>query len=1051
MKLSANTANLLCCSLLLLSTLSCRQTETADVSNKDSTGPQVPDGYSVEVVADSTLVDYPMFATLDETGRLFVFESTGNVYDETEDAIRDPRFRIKLLYDTSGDGRYDKATIYADKVGFPQGGVFYKGSLIASSAPDLLKFTDTDNDGVSDKREVMLSGWTLNVNANSLVGPSMSPDGWLYMNNAIEGFDVTSKEGVKMKGETARTWRVRPDGSGLEWISAGGMNNPVELTYTEAAEPIGTETYFTDPVAGERDALVYWTEGGVYPKPNDNVSRDKLIRTGELMPVVSKYSRVSPAGIGRYRHTALGNDFRDNLFSAQFNTHRVIRHKLIRQGASFKTEDEIFFWNNTNEDFHPTDVLEDADGSLLIVETGGWFIKGCPLSQVSKPELKGSIYRVRKNSAQKANDPYGNAIRWNEQNADKLAAYLEQENPFLADRAQQTLVNGGEKSVEALTNLLKRSTNSHARTKAVFSLYNIQTPGALAAVRGVLNDNDEQVTIAAARVAGIAKDKAAVPALIRLLARGNNPAARQAATALGQIGDTSAVIPLLHAADNITDRFVQHAIIYSLISMNQPAKVRTGLAHASPQVKEAALIALDQMPGSALTAQALTSFLSSGEEKLQQTALWIATHHPEWSAQIISFLRTSMQRDSLTEKEEKLFTDILVSFSEEPRMQQYIAQELTGGASARKIFFLQAMSKARIKKFPGPWVAAVGRQLHPSSTPLVKTKAIELVQLRGIGSLDQLLLQVADDEKNSPALRMQALAASHTKTLQPRHFDFLYSQLISKNEASLRQQAAAALEKSALSEQQLLHIATQYLPAADPFILPRLVPVFAGAHSEEIGKTVSASLINSPALDGFSEETIQKLFEKYPAGVQPSVQQLLSKLKTVKAERLQRLQEFEKDIPNGVLDRGRALFFGKATCSTCHAIGRQGGTFGPDLTSIQRDRSVHDLLEAVVYPGATFVREYETYRIATRSGTHTGLIKTKTPDVIILETAPQSSVRISRGDIISTEVTDVSMMPQGLDKILTRQEMADLMTFLLGQDQDPETDQRILRHTSNDK
>src|SRR3712207_3488714 len=122
--------------------------------------------------------------------------------------------------------------------------------------------------------------------------------------------------------------------SRLEWIAAGGMNNPVELTFTEAAELIGTETYFTDPKAGQRDALVYWTEGGVYPKPNKNITRDNLTRTGELMPVVSKYSRVSPAGIYRYRNTVLGPDFKDNLFSAQFNTHRIIRHKLFREGGS---------------------------------------------------------------------------------------------------------------------------------------------------------------------------------------------------------------------------------------------------------------------------------------------------------------------------------------------------------------------------------------------------------------------------------------------------------------------------------------------------------------------------------------------------------------------------------------------------------------------------------------------------------------------------------------------------------------------------------------------
>ena len=134
--------------LLLLT--SCTKSENALTSPIE-----VPEGFTVEVAAGPDLVDYPMFAFVDETGRLFVYESTGNVYNKTQDAIDNPQFRIKLLEDVDGDGSYDKSTIYADKVGFPQGGVFYKGSLYASSAPELLKFTDTDGDGVADKREVL--------------------------------------------------------------------------------------------------------------------------------------------------------------------------------------------------------------------------------------------------------------------------------------------------------------------------------------------------------------------------------------------------------------------------------------------------------------------------------------------------------------------------------------------------------------------------------------------------------------------------------------------------------------------------------------------------------------------------------------------------------------------------------------------------------------------------------------------------------------------------------------------------------------------------------
>ena len=467
---------------------------------------EVPDGFVVEVAAGSDLVDYPMFAVADETGRLFVFESTGNVYNKTEDAINNPQFRINLLEDLNGDGTYDKSTIYADKVGFPQGGVFYKGSLIASSAPELLKFTDTDGDGVADKREVILSGWELNVNANSLIGPFMAPDGWLYLTSAIEGFDVTTKEGEHLKGETARVWRLRPDGSNLQWISAGGMNNPVGLTFTTASEVLGTQTYFTDPKAGQRDALMYWTEGGIYPKPNNNITRDALPLTGELMPVVTKYSRVAPAGITRYRNTSLGEDYQDNLFSAQFNTHRVLRHKLTRNGASFRTEDEVFF-SSSNEDFHPTDVLEDGDGSLLVVETGGWFIKGCPLSQVSKPELQGSIYRVRKTGAAKVEDPFGNAIDWTSLDIATVTKYLEDPRPFVADKAVNNLVDRGQESISALANLLGTSANVYARTRAVFALYRINSNESIAAVRKGLSDKDLQVRVATARVLGLAKDK----------------------------------------------------------------------------------------------------------------------------------------------------------------------------------------------------------------------------------------------------------------------------------------------------------------------------------------------------------------------------------------------------------------------------------------------------------------------------------------------------------------------------------------------------------------
>jgi putative membrane-bound dehydrogenase-like protein len=1009
-------------------------------------GIRVPEGYTVEVAAGPDLVDYPMFGTVDETGRLFLFESTGNVYDKSQEAIDNPQFRINLLEDTSGDGIYDKSTIYADKVGFPQGGVFYKGSLYTSSAPDLIKFTDTDGDGVADQREVLLSGWTLNVNANSLVGPFMGPDGWLYLTSAIMGFDVTTKEGERLKGETSRIWRVRPDGSGLEWISAGGMNNPVELTFTEAAEPIGTETYFTDPKAGQRDALVYWIEGGVYPKPNSNIARDQLVRTGELMPVVSKYSRVAPSGIGRYRSTVLGEDFRDNLFSAQFNTHRVLRHKLFRDGASFRTEDEVFF-RTDDEDFHPTDVLEDGDGSLLVVETGGWFIKGCPLSQVSKPELEGAIYRVRRKDAPRVADPFGNQIPWASLPAAKAANYLTDARPFVQDRAVQALVDQGANAIPVLTRLLRTSAPVDARTKAVFALYRIGTPEAISQVRGGLNDADPQVRVAAARSLGLARDKQAVPELMKLVGKDEPAVRRQAATALGQIGDVKAVPALLAAAEGTEDRFIEHAIIFSLISLNQPAMVAQGLNHASPEVKNAALIALDQMPQSPLKASQLTPFLTSEQPKLQRTALWVASHHPQWAGEMSAFLRQRFAGAPLSDEEKELFGTMLISFCGDAAMQRFVADQLKTAPVDQKLFLLNAMAGCRTDKFPPVWIQPLGQQLLSGNDPQVQARALELVQLRKITALTDQLRQVASSEKNAAGLRIQAIGAlleSQPAFTGPQ-FTYLYEQLQPENQAPVRQQAATVLAQGTLSEAQLLKLATEYLPKADAFILPRLVPVFRGARNTEVGKALAATLMNSESLDSFSEDNVQLIFTGYPAEVQPSVDQLMTKLRDARASRLERLQALERTIPTGDIERGRTLYFGKAICSTCHTIGPEGGKLGPDLTSIQRDRSAHDLLEAILYPSVSFVREYETYRIKTQSNEYTGIIQQQTPEAIILGTSAQTSVRIPRNEIRSMEITDVSMMPQGLDQLLTDQEMADLMAFILGQDQDPETDAAILR------
>jgi putative heme-binding domain-containing protein len=137
-------------------------------------------------------------------------------------------------------------------------------------------------------------------------------------------------------------------------------------------------------------------------------------------------------------------------------------------------------------------------------------------------------------------------------------------------------------------------------------------------------------------------------------------------------------------------------------------------------------------------------------------------------------------------------------------------------------------------------------------------------------------------------------------------------------------------------------------------------------------------------------------------------------------------------LQGGDVTRGQAVFNGpKAACYSCHAIGYMGGRVGPDLTRIGQVRSERDLLEAILYPSASFARGYEPVVIRTRAGqVHSGILRNNDlPDEVVLA-SDRDETRIPRRDIVEMQPGTVSLMPQGLTDQLTQQELADLLAFL---------------------
>jgi putative membrane-bound dehydrogenase-like protein len=986
------------------------------IASKGVAALHVPRGFQVQQVTTADLTSYPMMGTLDDRGRLFLCESSGNTLNNDQMAAN-PDYKIRMLEDRDGDGIYDHSTIFADRLTLPAGAVWHKNSLYVASPPDVLRF-----DGATGNKEVLVTGWNMSANAASLHGPFFGPDGWLYLTDGRHGFDIHTKDGRNFKGAASRIWRLRPDGTGLEWFAGGGFDNPVELVFTPSGETIGTMTYYKDPENGERDALLHFVEGGVYPKWYPVVSEFK--RTGDLMPVMTKFARIAPSGLARYRGTAFGPEYKGNLFSAQFNPHRVQRHIVYREGATFRTEDQDFL-TSSDPDFHPTDVMEDADGSLLVVDTGAWFIHGCPISRMAKPEVKGAVYRIRKIGPPAAPDPRGEKLNLPSVPPAGLAKLLEDRRPFVRDRAVELLVEAGDAAVDALVSI---RTDPEARAAAVFALYRIGTPKAAQAVRAALNDADFRVRTAAARCAGMAGDRAAADRLMQMAQKDHPAARRQAAAALGQIGESRTAKALLDAAANITDRFIEHSIIYSLITLGQVAPLRSALHQPQPGVQKAALIALDQIDGAPLRSEDVVPLVAAKEKGLRNAALFVVSHHPDWADGVLHELELRI-RNAETDG----VRDALLAFVSSDSTQKLISSLMRDSSLGERptLFVVDTIDASSLKQFPAAWVEGLGVLLE-SRNPAVRLRALDLIRSRAIGGLDPPLSKIAEDASSPDPVRVAALSA-----LAPRlaggQYEFLMTKLNPKADAILRQSAAQTLSRSSLGKPELLLLARKYLPQADPLTLSTALDCFRASRDEEVGAALVHLLKKSPAALGtLGEDRLKTLLAGYPAAVGRESGGLLQTLRDAQKSRADRLQKLEPLLTaGGDTGRGRRIFFGETVaCYSCHTIGREGGNVGPDLTGIGAIRSGHDLLEAIVFPSASFVPGHEVYNVDTATERIAGVIRRQSPDAVVLVTGPNGEVRIPRSAIVKIQRSNVSLMPEGFDETLSKTQLTDLLAFL---------------------
>ena len=1003
----------------------------ARAADDDFTPPpiSVPEGYVVEVAASPPLVKHPMMAGFDDRGRLFIAESAGKNLRRADLEKELPNF-IRMIEDTDSDGVFDKSTIFADKLTYPMGALWHGGWLYVASSGAIWRFQDTDDDGVADVREQLVNEFGYSGNAADVHGCFLGPCGRLYWCEGRHGHEFRDDGGhILSKGKAARIFSCLPDGSDVQVHCGGGMDNPVEIDFTETGEMLGTVNIL---YRQRGDCLVHWMHGGVYPRHDQPQVTAEFKSTGDLLPPVINLGHVAVSGTTRYRGKYLGEDFQDNFFVTQFNTHNVVRTKLSRLGSTFTAEAEEFL-SSSSGDFHPTDVLQDADGSLLVIDTGGWFRIGCPTSQIAKPNILGGIYRVRRKGAKAVADPRGKQVDWGNLTPGQAIELLDDPRFAVRDRAIRTLASGGTSAVLPLKTAVSAQ-SERTRRNAVWALSRIRSSAVLNPIQAKLHDSSSSVRQASARAAGVIGAERFVSDLVELLVDNDPAVRREAATSLGKIGAPRA-IPLILAElkNERLDRVYEHALIYALIDINDREATASGLAATESRVQRAALMALDQMDDGNLTRAEVTALLGTSDLELQRLAIDIIARHPEWSDEVIGIVTPVLAAQEPSDAQLDSVRTLLSAFAGNSALQELIASTLADAKAAVPVrqTLLDVMRDSNLPSLPPTWRQAVSSLLSAESPKLLE-RAVSVAERSLCREFVEPLRDVGMSAKHSADTRVRALAAgSSGLELSDSTLAFLSQQIDAEAPSPRRLAAAGAIGSSKLTTKQLNNV-TELVARAGPLELASLLDAFEANADADVGRKLVASLNDAPGLANLSAAAFDRVFRSYSDEVRESAAELRKQLRTSNADQAKHLETLLGKMDGGDPRRGHAVFQSQRTsCVTCHQVQGKGGRVGPDLSTTGTRRDTRDLLEAILYPSSSLARGFESFSVITSDGRlRTGLILAQTTDAIELRTTQQKTVTIRRDDIEELQPSSVSIMPAGLDRTISDGDLRDLIAYL---------------------
>jgi putative membrane-bound dehydrogenase-like protein len=929
-------------------------------------------GFEVELVAAEPLLESPVAIDWDERGRLWVVEMID--YPLGLDGKGKPGGRVRILEDTNDDGKYDKTTLVADGLRFPTGIITWREGAIITAAPEII-FLKPANSEKSWSQQVLYSGFFEANQQLRVNGLRWGLDNWVYCANGAHhgAYGTATKIKSTITGELipigSRDFRFKPD---------TGILDPQSGPSQFGRNPDNWGNWF-----GVQNSWPLW----------HYVLQDHYIRRNPHVPapdpvhqvIGPKNPKVFPSGklekrfhsfeeSGHFTSACAATIYRDNLlFGVTSNMHSFTCepfHNLVHHGVI--EEDGVSFNGHRAPEEMNSEFFSSADRWTRPVMTrtgpdGALWVVDMYRYMIEHPEWLPPQGRAELMPHYRAGEDRGRIYR----------VFPEGHRPSAPQK---------------LARLTLR-----------------QLVAALDSPNGWQRDKVQQMLV-------WKQDRSAIPLLEKL-------ARNSAASSVSR----------LHA-------------LCTLDGLNalRPELVQQALADPNPGIRIHALRLSETRFNPGILTAATNLVSDSNPKVLLQLACTLGQWNDPSASQALGRLAVANHADK--------FIIAAVLSSGMAHCPALVDQAVSAGGQA-----LSALSEPLLNLALGlDQRDSVAHLLRPALKP--RTAGFELEQME---RFSEFLDTLAHRKTSWTDLSKSSSADELSKELQEVPALFAAAKTLATDPAradSERITAAALLARESSTKPSAIQMLAECLTPKTPSPAQRAaikalgltgdesVPQVLTKNWDRLGPDTRIAVFDElMSREPWTFALVQRLQEGAinPALLEPVRKDRLLHhhsarvkeiaIKVLNADNTQSRTKVIADFRPALTltgEPGRGKTIHAKLCAVCHKLGDVGNDVGPNLQSVAA-HPPEKLLVSILDPNASIEPGYLAYSCTLANGEELyGIIAAETGNSMIIKMADGKTRTILRRNIASLRSANLSLMPEGLESGMSKQDMADLISFL---------------------